>query len=300
MGNPYSAALIWNTAGWMLDGYADIAKVWNWDTKSYIDIFPGDIIPATNGFIGFGQSVGAPVHIQMGIPASARVISQTPFYKSAGQEGLYLSVREKNGKAAQECNIVKQAQASNSFNMQCDSYFNAGYAPQFYAINAEKALSTYAVLDLDDHEIELGFVKNDSDEFELFFNVQKSVNNQIVLLTDLKTGVTQNLSLNPVYSFSSEASDEPKRFILKSGTLGQNEEEISKEPEIRGYGQQIYISGAMPGTLLQVLDISGRLITELNIENGELFSCNPGLPSGVYIIRVVGKGYIKSVKIVLI
>jgi len=128
----------------------------------------------------------------------------------------------------------------------------------------------------------------------------KSVTCRMLLLTDLKTGITQNLTEKPVYCFSSEITDEPDRFILKLGTLGQNEKEFSDAPEIYSYGKKVYVSGIAPGTLVQVIDVNGRLIEEHHTGYSEIFSCNLNMPAGIYIVRVAGKKSVKSVKIVLV
>ena len=235
-GNPYACALRWNNAeaSWMLDGIADIAKIWNRANGSYSDLLPGSIIPATNAFMALGEGISSNVNVQLSIPPDARLISSTPFYKAEDPVGVLLKVSEVGGRTAQESRIVLHPEASEDFSPKCDSKFYSGYAPKFYSIKKNEYLSTYAISDLDQaSEIPYGFEKNEANEFILEMIKDQSIISPDVYLSDLKTGAFQNLSKNPEYYFTSEITDDPARFIIQTGQVSVPS--IEQDNEFRVY-----------------------------------------------------------------
>lgn len=282
LGNPFATALIWNNMHWMLDGYADIAKLWKRSTQSYEDLFPGGIIPATNGFMGFGNGVYGTVWIQMTIPEAARTINTTPFYKSGWNQGIFLKVRENERHSEQESVILQHAEAGESFSMKCDSRFLPGFAPQFYSLKNGEALSTYAVPDIQSGGgILFGFIKNHARDYELVLDSEKSEKTGSLWLTDLKTGEVHDLLNHPVYAFQSAEGDETIRFKLTFGGVGIRE----NYPDFN----KIFVKGnvlqVLPGSEIEQIDIYG-------LAGQHLFALpNPGdaipldLASGIYIVK---------------
>ncbi len=302
LGNPYPCALRWNTSYYMLDGYADIAKVWNRQNKSYDDILPYDIIPATNGFMAFGQSIGTLVNLQMNIPSNARIISTTPFYKSGSiKKGIFLNVRDTEGYSIQKSFIIENENATNIFSLKCDSKFLSGYAPQFYSIKSGEQLSTYAVDDITrGHEIHFGFEKNQSDNFELVFEKGKSIATPAVYVTDLKTGTTQNLSQQPVYTFTSTNVDNPDRFVISFGNVGNDDtNDTVTTPRIWHSGNELFVQSTNDYQLIEVFDIQGRLLIRQNFEATDIQIIRLNQPNGIYFVKLSGKHGVFNHKIIL-
>ena len=301
IGNPYATALIWNNGHWMLDGFADIAKVWRRETQSYVDIHPGDIIPATNGFMGFGQSIGGVVvNLQMSIPPYARTISNNPsFYKSSSWPTVYLTAYEADNNSSQESCFILHQEASNFFNMHCDSKFNPGYAPEFYSIKGGEAMSTYALRDFSDQTVEMAFVPNQATHYRIEFDTERSTAQTDVWLTDQKTGAIQNLSNQPVYHFQSLDSDNPNRFLIHFSTVGQLETPTNKKPDVFLSHQELYILNLSGKAVLHIYDLQGRPCKSfLLTENNTSVPVND-LPAAAYIVRIADDQGVASAKIIV-
>lgn len=282
LGNPFATALIWNNMDWMLDGYADVAKLWKRSTQSYEDLYPGGIIPASNGFIGFGAAGSSTIWIQMSIPATARTINSTPFYKSGWNQGIFLKVRENERHSEQESVILQNPLATGSFSMRCDSRFLPGFAPLFYSLKNGEPLSTYAVTDFQSGgEVLFGFEKVQAEHYELIFDTEKSEKTGSLWLTDLKTDEVHDLLNHPVYAFQAAEGDETIRFKLTFGGVGIRE----NYPEFNKIVVKGNVLQVLPGSEIEQIDIYGLA--------GQLLftSPNPGdaipldLASGIYIVK---------------
>jgi len=294
LGNPFATALIWNNMDWMLDGYADVAKLWKRSTQSYEDLYPGGIIPASNGFIGFGAAGSSTIWIQMSIPATARTINSTPFYKTGWNQGIFLKVRENERYSEQESVILQHAAAGESFSMKCDSRFLPGFAPLFYSLKNGEALSTYAVTDFQaGGEVLFGFEKVQAESYELIFDTEKSEKTGSLWLTDLKTGEVHDLLNHPVYAFQSAAGDETIRFKLTFGGVGIRE----NFPDF----DRIFVKGnvlhVLPGSEIEQIEVYGLagqiLLTAVN--PGDAIPL--GLASGIYLVkaRIKAGTYVKKI-----
>ena len=300
IGNPYSTALIWNNAEWMLDGFAAIAKVWRRETKSYVDVQPGGIIPATNGFMGFGECIGTVVNLQMTISPYARTINhQTAFYKSGSWPSVYLVASEADNSSSQESCFVVHPEATTSFTKECDSKFNPGYAPEFYSVKAGEAMSTYAFQDFSDKEVQLVFKPNQAVDY--FIKLDKERTNVAIqiLLTDLKTGETRNLTENPVYNFQADQQDEPERFLLQFGPVGQDEHNQTPAMKLIKKADKLLISNPGGNSVLQIFDLQGRLILSKSITENQSEIAISGFRKGIYLVRLSDTSASISEKIII-
>lgn len=300
IGNPYTCALKWNTKYYMLDGFLDIAKAWNRTNGSYQDIIPEDIIPATNSFMGFADPHGGVVNIQMSIPAEARLISNTPFLKSVVNNRIVLKVKDKNSDLAQEFIITQHPDAGSSFNGRCDAEFLPGYAPSFYAVKDGKHLSAYGVKDFYQLlEFVCGFEKNESNDYELILDTERSVPVGDFYLTDLKTGQKQNLRLNPVYSFTSQDGDLQERFRFQGGNVGTGENEDTRGVTIWVSESGIQVSNpAAEYTTWKLTALNGMLIQTGKMAGDQLIPAQH-LPAGVYVLTLSGNKQTLNRKIII-
>lgn len=109
-----------------------------------------------------------------------------------------------------------------------------------------------------------------------------------VMLEDLKAGTQQNLSLNSNYSFNAQTNDNPNRFLLHFNSTGINEE-VGKTPNIYYGNHSLTIDNPRKGkTILNVYEISGKLIQSLEASEGN--SSYPFKPaSGVYLFKLVNE-----------
>ena len=301
-GNPYACAIRWNNAGgsWMLDGIAEIAKIWSRANLSYSDLLPGSIVPATNAFMALGEGIYGNVTVQLSIPPDARLISSTAFYKSDETPGIFLKVSESGGRSAQESRIVQHAEASESFSPECDSRFYSGYAPKFYSMKKNEYLSTYAVTDFAQaQEISFGFEKNEANEFILEMVKDQSILSPEVYLSDLKTGAFQNLSKNPVYHFTSEITDDPARFIIQIGQVSVPSFDQDNDFRVYFYNEMVCFLSSDAHSTMNLYDTRGRLVESHKLNGIGLQQIHVNLTEGAYIVQVTSDKGKKSGKVLI-
>lgn len=112
-------------------------------------------------------------------------------------------------------------------------------------------------------------------------------------LIDNVTGEDIDLLLEPEYTFTASVRDPEARFLLVFNGIDSN---IDTTSDIFVYqnGDEIIVSGT--GTL-QVYDVMGRFVRNININGTESFNASE-FNTGVYIFRMVGET-VKTQKIVV-
>jgi len=301
LGNPFPCALLWGTSNWALSpSIAQTAKIWKESTASYVDISSGTgIIPAMNGFMV--QVVNPANTGTLKIPFAARTNDYTPFYKSSNGNTIKLIVHDTLNKTAQESIINLNESASDSFDNEFDSHFLPGFAPQFYSLYGEEKLSTNTLPGLFNREIQLGFVKNDATNFNIELLTENLDPNLAVFLTDKKTGTITRLSSNPIYTFTSSASDDSLRFMLSFEDASSiSFQEAAKNFTIVVDNGTITINQleSMSGKV-KVSDMLGRTVAMENLVADTPLKINLNSVPGVYVVTVYTKSKTYSQKVVI-
>ncbi|PKP00920.1 MAG: hypothetical protein CVU14_06305, partial [Bacteroidetes bacterium HGW-Bacteroidetes-9] len=293
LGNPFSSSLTWNNGNWALNNVDANCQIWNESTASYTVISATGIIPATNGFMVHASVNNA----SLTIPASARTHDATNWYKNTQtSDRIVLTAIDAEGGTAQSSIIRFDANATDGYDTEYDSYYLAGFAPLFYSSsqNENYALNTLTEL-TGGLTIPMGFVKNSSTQF--IIELTENIAGQTVYLTDLKTNQTNNLTEGS-YTFGSQDGDDANRFLLHFGTLGIDNPPADQRISAWVYNKQLYILSDETGDA-KVYDIQGRLLQNYPIGSSGLQSYPVNLPSGVYLLRLQEKSSTKSVKIIV-
>ncbi len=288
LGNPFPSALKWNDGNWSLTNVAGTAKIWNSGNKSYSDISAEGIIPIAQGFmVQVNNSTNG-----LTIPKASRTHNNTAWYKSGGNDRILLIARPTDKSSAQESIIRIEEGATEGFDFYHDSRFLAGGAPQFYCIIDDELLSTQALPSINNGmEFLYGFAKNDQEEFEIVlaenpFPVK-------IYLEDLKTGLTQNLSDNPAFVFTSTEGDSPIRFKLSFGSVGIDETTAN---DVRlYYSNNVLYMLQMDGyKQIEVLNLNGQLMRKMNTDENYV---NLPLARGIYLVRITSahQAYVQKI-----
>ncbi len=286
LGNPFTSAITWGT-GWTLTHINATAKIWNVAAASYADISTGGKIPALNGFmVQVVATFGG--NNSLTIPISARTHDATAWYKSTDYPHIVLVASDPAGQTAQESVIRFDEGASAGFDAAFDSHFLPGYAPWFYSVAGDEHLSTNSLPEAGGTvQIPVSFVKNDGTSFTI---KAKTISGLFgpVILNDLKTNTSQDLTLNPDYSFTSTAGDDPNRFLVTFHSVGINEAPAGKVFTIYTSGNNLYvtdITGKNQG-IVYIYNLMGQLLSQQNI-GGNVTKININAPTGYYLVKVV-------------
>jgi len=297
LGNPFTSALRWNDGNWALNNISNTAKIWNEIGKSYSDISANDIIPSAQGFmVSASNSTNS-----ITIPANARIHNNTQWYKSVKKEQIVLLAGEQDGNSFQESKIILNARSVPGFDFDYDAMFLPGYAPQFYSVNGEDLLSTNCIPSLDtESEFVFGFKKNESDHFRI--ELKESIEGFTIFLTDKVKDTTQNMSLQPVYNFTSSDSDDLNRFILhfKNVPSKKFQHDTFIISQSNGF-INIQLDQPVINAEIVFVNMLGQVIQRgtINRSSSAEISSNNMVKNGVYIVTIALPDKILSEKVII-
>jgi hypothetical protein len=168
------------------------------------------------------------------------------------------------------------------------------------ADNHRLALNTLSGL-TPETEVNLWFEKNQSTRFFLRLDVS-DVDAQ-VLLTDLKTGQSVNLTQDKSYPFTSDAADSPDRFRLHFSHVGTPEMKSSQEIRIFSDTRGIVIrnrQGQIFDGEVFVYNMLGQLAFQSELNGSSIYSLPPinsGSSHRYFIVKLMTGNHILTGKI---
>lgn len=284
IGNPYPCSVTWNSTTWGGETkVAGVAKVVLSAGGSYNDVNANDLIAPMNGI--FVHTTAATT---LTIPAAAMTHGGTWYKDGDAVKHFALVVNDLTDKTFQYTNLRINPASTNSYDYAFDGEFVPMYAPKFYSIVGENKLSTNSLPELTNETIiDLGFEKNEGIQYQINAEGVESMG-ATVYLTDLKTGVVQNLNSNPSYSFTAADGDDAKRFKLTFGSVGIDDP--TKEAiHIFTSGNQLYIQNPGKATL-EVFSMTGQRVMASQIKTSGLYQTTVSQPTGYYVVRLTNAG----------
>lgn len=304
VGNPFTAAIDWESGTWIRTDME--LTMWVWDNSgNYLTrttagggTKTNGIIPVSMGF--FVRSNGSSTAIT--IPADARTHSTQALYKSGDQVNGYetyaILTTNKNGKADGVW-MGFGSNGSEGFDNGYDAskLFGDADAPQLYMVQEGREQSINYLFSLGEEEkvVPMSFKAGVDGEQTIHADLEK-LPGTAVSIEDLQTGLFQDLVKYPVYLFSASNEDDPNRFLLhfKSTTFGFDEPGASgEEIHIYTYGKNVYVRSTgkainLYGTL-ELFDLFGRNVQQLQLDKSELVVV-PVDKMNTYLIARVIKG----------
>jgi len=298
LGNPFTAALDLNSTSWAvtnIDAYAYV-----WDGSNYLvgPTLPADangytygtltdnILPAMQGFFVHANAGNASITI----PAAARTHSNQAFYKStsAAKDALFLTI---DGNGYQDKAIVAfNPSATANFDGQYDAYklFGIDAAPQLYSmIPGEKATVNTLPDYTSNPNVSLGLKVGAATTYTLNVSGMDSFDASLpVNLYDLKTGTTQDLRLNAVYSFTAAPGDAENRFMLSFGAVTGLDKPAKLGINMVAANGTIRITHDAPASgTVYLYSVSGQLLGTSTLNAGETTLRTAS--TGVFMVKVV-------------
>ncbi|MBK7030715.1 MAG: PKD domain-containing protein, partial [Bacteroidales bacterium] len=264
LGNPFSSALNWDGGSeWSLVNISGVAKIWNEENQSYSDLssVPSSVIPSTNGvMVQVVSGTGSLV-----LPASKRIHSDQPFYKSSAPH-IKLLVKNLESGSAQESHVYFNADASNGFDLKYDGEFLEGYGPKFYSSAEGLYLSTNTLpYPIQGTSIPFSLIPNEGASYKLSFQGLESISEALYLI-DLKLNSAVHLNKNPEYSFTSEADDDAQRFVLSFSAVGFDETQADGKMNAWIIRNTLYVKSDDVHTKVGIFDMQGKQLLEKSLE----------------------------------
>jgi hypothetical protein len=123
-----------------------------------------------------------------------------------------------------------------------------------------------------------------------------------LFVQDLLTGTVHNLKNSPEFSFQAAQGDDPARFLVTfAQPTGLNEMDADAAVHIFTAGNTLHLQFAQeaPGRLLQVYDLSGRMVMSHNLPQTTTHTTPLNVEQGVYLVRVIGQSGTHVQKVII-
>ena len=182
-----------------------------------------------------------------------------------------------------------------------DGEFLAGYGPQFYSVAENEKLSTNSLPEFSEETvIPFNFIKNEGTNFTIEATGSETLEPAAtVFLKDNKLGINHNLSENPVYAFTSTDGDTPARFELHFGSVGINETPVAQTIQAWYYAGILNVKASEGLTAIGIFNIQGQNLQNYQLFGSGLQTLQLNLPAGVYFARILNKGNLQTVKMIV-
>ena len=287
VGNPYPSGI--NPALCAAPvGMNAFAYVWNggnYITPSIGNAGVPGTIASLQGF--FVRTTGATNNLTL---ANAAKVHGGTFYKSSNSASQMLSLSIEGNNYSDKTYIRFNTEATANFDQAFDAYKRAGLdaAPQLYSIiPGEKAavntLPDYAL----DPNVSLGLKVGASTSYTINVSGIESFDASLpIRLDDLKLGTSQDLRLNPVYSFTAAPGDAENRFMLSFASVTALDKQNRSGINMDAANGTIRIThdGPASGTVY-LYSVSGQLLATSALNAGETRLRTAS--AGVFMVKVV-------------
>lgn len=299
LGNPFSSALTWDaSADWNLTNIAGVAKIWNEALQDYSDLtsVPASVIPATNGFMVQVTSGNG----SLTLPQTKRSHSSQGFYKST-VPCLKLIITNTTTGTAKESTVIFHNLATDGYDPMYDGIYLHGNGPEFYSCAKGNRLSTNC-LPFESYSLTIpfDFIPGGGSSYVLKVIELTGINGPVILL-DHKNNKSQELTLEPVYAFTSVPGDNPARFNICFGSAGGEDSPRLNDFAIATSGNTITVkSPANCGDcFLSLFDLTGRLRCSYHMAPNVSETITPAVPPGCYVLIGQAEHRVVTRKIIL-
>lgn len=333
VGAPYTGSLTVNcthgSGGWNLIGNPYPSSV-DWDLVSrgdgmdaalyyYDNATPGYkyYIPITGEGFGTATQYIAPMQGFM-VHASAASASvsfangarthegQNVFYKNEPLTTNILDLKVEGNDKTDYARVCFYEHATESFDSDFDAYklFNySGGNPELYTLATGEtplAINTEPLSKLKG-SVPMGFLPGTAGSFTITAeNIGSFSSETVINLEDQATNTLQDLTNNPVYTFSAGPGDNANRFMLHFfAPIGIDEPE-SAALFISGTGQEIRVMTTDASThTFTLINLQGQEVYSRQLSGTDIYAFNLNLPAGIYIARVMNTKISKAQKLMI-
>jgi hypothetical protein len=312
LGNPYPSAVDLLSAGVTWGAGLD-QEVWIWDPvgSSYKSFTVGSggthsqYLPPQQGIWVHKAVAGGTTSLTFA--NTARVVNTENFIKEEPADLLYLNVSSSSKPYYDNAMIRFMDVTTAGYDRNYDAQLMRGgpETPQIYSLISD---ATYPELTVNalpwtgvDQEVPLGFDCSVSGTYTLTASNMGSFREGTVLyLQDLLNGHTQNLNLEPAYTFDYEAGADPARFLLlfTNPFFGINDKS-NQSLHIFSYSHDFYVknSGNTQEGDVALFDLAGRQVFVSHLQPMAVNRYTPNVTSGFYVVRVITGSQVTTEKV---
>jgi hypothetical protein len=239
-------------------------------------------------------------------PNSARVHDNSvPFYKEAQAPNdvdvLYLKAQGNGRESYDLASVVFRDYTTSKYDDAYDAQKIYGdvQTPQLYTLSDDNVNLTINSLPFSDKSstipLNLQVFENGTGSYTLTAsNLASFRSGTTIFLEDKKETKTQDLTLNPVYSFNYANGDDPARFLLHfyNPYFGINNHSQNNYLQIYSFGHDVYVKNRTENLQtgqVFLYNMMGREIAQKQLDRIQLNKYTFNLPDGYYLVRVITK-----------
>ncbi|MDY0078152.1 MAG: lamin tail domain-containing protein [Bacteroidales bacterium] len=313
LGNPFPSAIDWTQV--ILGNGMDNA-LYYYDSgaekyRYYIQL-PGEsgalgsgqqYIPAMQGFMVHAKTNGTQT---VTLPLAARTHSgQDVFYKSTNAVPGSLSLLVSANGYEDEAFIHFNQHATTAFDGNYDAFKLRSYSdkvPMIYTKGSEGSeLAINGLPEVDGETVIPVYFEAATEGTHTITAKLDGLPDAVVYLEDIKLNKTQNLTANPVYSFTASNGDDDNRFRLSFGAVGINNPDATDGVHVYAYDGMLYLeTQSNEAAQFKLYNLTGQLVMEGRTGGNALSSFNvSALGTGVYVVNVILNQGVASQKVVI-
>lgn len=313
LANPFPTALDWDEVVrtdvqnaqwvWVKDNVVEGGGSW----AAYVDGVGTSggsrYLAPMQGFMTRAASTGSP---SISFPTSARVASQTPSYQRANSQAEYvrITLSKSTNNSSSEAIVRFRQLASSLFEPAFDAEFVSDMVnstPDLYTADAQGvrySINSMSPLTGQPIVVTLQTETFGAGSFSLNFNTSNMTSSAGIQLEDTKTGQFTTIVNGQNVAFTSNTNDASNRFRLHFNGLSTSVETTgAKKLEAHVYEGKLFIKGTEHLSVLDIFDLSGRLVfSEQQLEIGP-DGYNTHLAPGIYIVRLQGEQQVQNIKL---
>jgi hypothetical protein len=321
--NMYPSPIDWDTPsgnGWTRTNVDPTIYMWSQSVGNYAQYtYNGSgtgasvnggtrYIPSMQGFFVHTTTNGT----TFGMDNTVRTFSSQAFWKGEVAYNDLLDMKVAGNGYSDEAKVWFNPQATVNFEPEFDTYKLSGLAqaPQLYCLLVDNNYAAINSLPWGGLNtlVPVEFALRDSLNPTVTVtitasNMESFRSGTRIYLEDKKEATTQELTVNPVYTFTSSLSDAANRFVLHfyNPSYGIEDKSLAGM-QIYSFEKYGYIRNLESGTtkgIVQIYDLLGRKVFETNLKDVVLNKFLPGINEGYYMVRVVTPENVYTQKIYL-
>jgi len=309
VGNPFPSSINWNS---LSKSNVD-ATLYYYDNSipayKYYNTTSGGMGGATQfispmqGFMVHASATGS-----LGMANGARTHSgQDVFYKDAPLTTDILDLKvEGNGKS-DYARICFYEHATENFDGEFDAYKIFSYSAstsELYSKTSNTtslAINTLPLAIMNGGSVPVSFKVGTPGNFTLSAEKLGSfAPNTYITLEDKITGTFRKLNDNPEYAFLASSQDIVDRFVLHFKDV-TSVSELSKPETINAWYNNgiLNIKTEQGTTNVDIFNVQGQILRNYQLHGSGLQTLSVNLPAGVYFARILNKGNLQTVKMIV-
>ena len=315
LGNPYPSSLNWDAVT-RTDGIDHALYYYDpfiQNYRYYVQL-PGDTMSLGSGSPYICSTQGFMIHAEPGggsvtLNDSQRVHPSSGIYKKPeGTIPEMLELDLAGNDFTDQTFIIFMDGATENFDRDSEALKLYSFNPQVPVLYTLTTDSTKLAINALPHssdpvQVKVHFETTVQGTFTLTAKFAESFDPQTAItLEDLKINQTQDLKINPVYTFTADQGDGPERFHLHfSKANGINDQGNPETMIIYSYGESVFIKGLneTSGAELIIYNLLGQEISHQSVPGNNLIRIPMSGYSGYFLIKVVSGIYCKTSKVYL-